>query len=206
MITETEIDPLISVRNPMELLTVPPIILQIGTVTEKLSRHVTEQIALAHHTGQPVLPMVINSRGGDAYAMFAIIDAMLASQVPIATICTGKGFSSGALIFACGAQGMRYMAPNAALMIHEVKHEVGANTTHTANDTITNAGELKRLNDQAAALLAKRTGKPKRTFTKHGDQDWYLNAHDAVKLGIADHIGIPTLVTRVQVSMSLERP
>ena len=42
------------------------------------------------------------------------------SSIPVATIVQGKAMSCGAILFSFGAEGKRYMDPDATVMIHDV--------------------------------------------------------------------------------------
>ena len=87
---------------------------------EKSAQEFSEKMSDAHNTGQPVIPIVIDSYGGQVYALMTMISAIKHSEVPIATIVEGKAMSCGAVLFTFGETGMRYMDPDATLMIHDV--------------------------------------------------------------------------------------
>src|ERR1700746_1105888 len=49
--------------------------------------------------------LYVNSPGGDAYAGFAIYDAMQHVKPDVQTYCVGMAMSAGALVLAAGAPG-----------------------------------------------------------------------------------------------------
>ena len=63
--------------------------------------------------------LYVNSPGGDAYAGFAIYDAMQFVKPDVQTYAVGMAMSAGALILAGGAAGKRYVLPNSKVMIHQ---------------------------------------------------------------------------------------
>ena len=50
----------------------------------------------------------------------AMISAIKHSELPVSTIVEGKAMSCGAILFSFGEQGLRFMDPDATLMIHDV--------------------------------------------------------------------------------------
>src|SRR5207248_1021897 len=63
--------------------------------------------------------LYVNSPGGDAYAGFAIYDAMQFVKPDVCTYAVGMAMSAGALVLASGAAGKRHVLPNAKVMIHQ---------------------------------------------------------------------------------------
>src|SRR2546423_15451829 len=57
--------------------------------------------------------LYVNSPGGDAYAGFAMYDAMQYVKPDVQTYCVGMAMSAGALILAAGAAGKRVVLPDA---------------------------------------------------------------------------------------------
>ena len=77
-------------------------------------------MALAHSTGQKVIPVVIDSYGGQVYSLMSMIAAIESAELPVATIVEGKAMSCGAVLLSFGEQGMRFADPHATVMIHDV--------------------------------------------------------------------------------------
>jgi ATP-dependent protease ClpP protease subunit len=76
-------------------------------------------------------------------------------------------------------------------MIHEVSGSAGGNINDIRNET----EELRRLNAYFMGLLAKNCGKTENQLQKlwTSRRESYMNAEEAVKFGIADYVGIPTI-------------
>ena len=116
MIWTSKISPLI---KEIELRR-QPIIIRVNKFDEKSATDFATKMALAHNSGQQVIPIVIDSYGGQVYSLMSMVAAIEASDLPVATIVEGKAMSCGAVLLTFGEQGMRFAAPNATVMIHDV--------------------------------------------------------------------------------------
>ena len=94
--------------------------IRVNKFDEESAKKFAEQIGLAHNTGQKVIPVVIDSYGGQVYSLMSMIAAIKHSELPVATIVEGKAMSCGAILFSFGEDGLRFMDPNATVMIHDV--------------------------------------------------------------------------------------
>ena len=97
-----------------------PVIIRVNKFNEESAKDFATKIAMAHNTGQQVIPVVIDSYGGQVYSLMSMISAIKNSDLPVATIIEGKAMSCGAILFSFGEEGMRYMDPYATVMIHDV--------------------------------------------------------------------------------------
>jgi len=81
----------------------------------------------------------------------------------------------------------------ATVMVHEVI--TGRDGAASTTEIQTEAEETARLNDLACGILdrvtKKRTGSWYRLLKKSAGKDCIMTAKDAVKLGLADRIGVP---------------
>lgn len=204
MIESVEIDPKVLVRDASKLIMGPQVI-RVGGIDEESVPLFAKAMNQAHQTGQPIIPIVIDSFGGDVYAFFSMVDVIRTAKVPIATIVEGKAMSCGAALFTCGAEGYRYMGPNATLMFHDVSME---EQTGKTEEVKVGAKETDRLNRKMWRLMEKNIKKPTGYLSKciesRGHTDWYMPAKEAVKHNIANHIRIPMMRTVVSVTMGLE--
>ena len=180
-----------------------PVMIRVNKFTEESANEFAQKMALAHNTGQKVIPVVIDSYGGQVYSLMSMISAINASEIPVATIVEGKAMSCGVILFSCGAEGMRYITPEATLMIHDVSSGAfGKNEEIQAS-----AKETKRLNKVIYEILSDNCNKPKNYFWKEvqrrGRADWFITPRKAQKLGLADHIGMPKLQVDINVNIDL---
>ena len=97
-----------------------PVIIRVNKFDEESAKEFASQVSLAHNTGQNVIPIVIDSYGGQVYSLMSMIAVIKNSELPVATIIEGKAMSCGAVLFTFGEEGMRFMDKDATLMIHDV--------------------------------------------------------------------------------------
>lgn len=183
-----------------------PVMIRVNKFTEESAAEFATKMAMAHNTGQSVIPVVIDSYGGQVYSLMSMISAINASEIPVATIVEGKAMSCGVILFSCGHEGLRFVTPEATLMIHDVSSGAfGKNEEIQAS-----AKETNRLNQMIYTILADNCKKPRDYFTKEvkrrGRADWFVTPNKAKKMGIADHIGLPKLQIDVTAEINLAIP
>ena len=68
--------------------------------------------------------------------------------------------------------------------------------------------EAERLNDIVYKMMAQNCGKKddyfKKIVHKKGHADWYLDAEEAKKQGLANHLRVPSLNINVSVDIDVE--
>lgn len=180
-----------------------PIIIRVNKFDEESAKDFSMKMAMAHNTGQKVIPIVIDSYGGQVYSLMSMIANIKAAELPVATIIEGKAMSCGAILFSFGEDGMRYMDKDATLMIHDV-----SSVAYGKNDDIqVSASETKRLNDKVYTMMARNCGHPDDYFKKiihdNAHADWFLEAEDAKKHKLANHLRVPKLEIKVDVSIEM---
>jgi ATP-dependent Clp protease protease subunit len=134
--------------------------------------------------------LYINSPGGDAYAGFAIYDAMQFVKPDVQTYAVGMAMSAGALILAGGAEGKRFVLPNSKVMIHQGS----GGFSGTPADIQIAAREILSLTRRYAEIIAKHTHRDVETVMRDIDRDRFLGPDEAVDYGLADHV----LATRAE--------
>ena len=160
-------------------------------------------MATAHNTGQDIIPVVIDSYGGQVYSLMSMIGAIKNASLPVATIVEGKAMSCGAILFSFGEEGRRYMDPHATVMIHDVSSmEYGK-----VEEIKASAEETERLNQLVYKMMAKNCGHPDDYFLElvheKGHADWFLDAKESKRHGLANHLRLPTLEIDVSVKIKM---
>lgn len=158
----------------------------------------------AINIGQEILPVVIDSFGGDVYALLSMVDTVKNSRVKVATIVEGKAMSCGAIFFSCGAQGHRYISPTATVLIHDVSSW----SMGKVEEIKMHAKEAERLNKLVYTLMAKNCGVEENYYyekvaEKRG-ADWFLTPDECVEHGLANKICLPSFETNVKVEYSFK--
>jgi ATP-dependent Clp endopeptidase proteolytic subunit ClpP len=168
-----------------------PVVLRVRRFDETTAKEFSSLISKAQNTGQPVIPIIIDSYGGQVYSLLSMISDIKHSRIPVATIVQGKAMSCGAILFSCGADGMRYMDPDATVMIHDVSSmEYGK-----VEEIKASAEETERLNKKIYHIMAENCGHHKDYFLdivhERGHADWFLEADECKKHNLANHLHVP---------------
>ncbi len=193
-----EIDPLIKAKRS-DLLE-PPVIIRVSEFDNETAKEFSESMSRAHNTGQIIIPIIIDSSGGQVYSLLSMIANIKSSKLPVATIATGKAMSCGAVLLSCGAEGHRYMDENAVVMIHDI-----AGTHWGKNEELkASAKQGDKLQKQIFGLMAKNCRQNPNYFLDiihdKSHAEWYLTPQEAKKHNIINHIKVPEFRTKISVA------
>jgi ATP-dependent Clp protease protease subunit len=201
MIEDIRIDPRLKAED--HEVRVKNVVIRVNSFDETSAATLCNEVSLAHQAKQTYLPVIVDSEGGDMYALWSMVDVLSRSRIPVVTIIEGKAFSSGSALFMCGWEGYRFIGPNASMMIHDGSGEVAGK----ASDMKVEAKHVLQLNQKLYYHMEKRAGKPRNflwnMIQKRRGTDWYITPKEAVQLGLANHVKIPTLRTEAKVHTSL---
>jgi len=160
----------------------------------------------ARASKQEIIPIIIDSFGGEVYSLLAMIDAIDACELPVATIVEGKAMSCGAVLFTMGAEGHRYMGSNATVMIHDAS----SMTWGKVEEMKIGVAETERLNKILFERMAKNCGHKKSYFedliAKKKHQDWFLDAKEAKQHNITNHTKLPVMQVDIVMKHSFGLP
>ena len=181
-----------------------PVIVRVNKFDEDSAKEFQDQIAQAHNTGQLVIPVVIDSFGGQVYSLMSMISAIKHSELPVATIVEGKAMSCGAVLMTFGEEGMRFADPDATIMIHDVSSGGHGKIEELKADV----KEAERLDEKIFTMMARNCGKKddyfkKKVFSKK-HADWFMDAVEAKKHGIVNHLRVPKLNIEINVEIDFE--
>ena len=181
-----------------------PIVIRVKKFDESGAKEFATQMSKAQNTGQPVVPVIIDSYGGEIYSLMSMISDIQHSKIPVATIAQGKAMSCGAILFSFGEEGKRYMDPHATVMIHDVSSMGWGKVEEIKAD----AEEVDRLNKKVYRMMAINCGHPEDYFLEivhnRGHADWYLTAEQCKRHNLANHLHVPTLKINVEVNFKFE--
>ena len=181
-----------------------PVIIRVNKFDEDSAKKFQQEIAQAHNTGQKVIPVVIDSYGGQVYSLMTMISAIKHAELPVATIVEGKAMSCGAVLLTFGEEGMRFADPDATVMIHDVSSGGYGKIEELKADV----KEAERLDDKIFTMMARNCGKKddyfkKKVFTKK-HADWFMDSTEAKKHGIVNHLRVPKFHIDVSVDIDFE--
>ena len=92
----------------------------------------------------------------------------------------------GAVIFASGKKGHRFILPHSKVMIHEplIPHGVGG----SASSIKSTAESIMQTRELLNGILAKHSGKTIEEINKATDHDNFMTAEEAIAFGLCDKI------------------
>jgi ATP-dependent protease ClpP protease subunit len=195
-----KIDPRLRIEKLDEVLD-EPVIIRVNEFDEEALEDFEEDLDEAHATGQPVIPICIDSYGGSAYGVLGMIAAIEQARVPVATILTSKAMSAGAILFMFGTEGYRFMHPHASMMIHDI----GSWTAGKVEEIKADTKNLDEMNRAVYKRASVHIGQPAEflgeLIKSHNHVDWFLGAKEAKKHNIANHLKIPCF--EVEISLDV---
>ena len=196
----TEISPLIKTIE----LKKDPIVIVVNEFNEEAATEFSTAMSIAQNTGQKVVPVVIDSYGGQVYSLMSMISSIKSSTIPVATIVQGKAMSCGAILASFGSEGLRFMDKDATLMIHDVASFAFGKIEELKAD----AREAERLNKKVYTMMARNCGKADDYFSDlihdKGHADWFLDAEEAKEHNIIQQIRVPSLKATISVEIDME--
>ena len=168
--------------------------LHVNEFTDASAKIFYEEFEKAYVKEQPVVPVIINSYGGQVDSLLVMIDTILSYQAHIgqvATVCLGKAMSCGSILLGFGSIGHRYCAPNARGMIHQFRSGAWGPVCSIE----TSAAETRHLNNRVYKLLAKHCKQPNNFYLdlidNNKNEDIYLTPEQLKGLKLVDELKVP---------------
>ena len=181
-----------------------PVTVYVEKFNSESAKEFSDAMAAAHNTGQKVIPVVINSPGGEVYSLLAMISEIKNSELPVATIVEGKAMSCGAVLFTFGTEGYRFMAPDATVMIHDVSSGGRGKIEELKADV----KEADRLDEKIFKMMAQNCGKKDDFFKKkvfnRKHADWFLDATECKRHNLCNHIRVPSVTVSARLEIDFE--
>ena len=194
------VDPLIKAKR--DDLINDPVIVVVQKFDDEGVTKFREDMEDAHQTGQPCIPVLIDSYGGSVYGCLSMVSVLKRAKLPVHTIITGKAMSAGAILFGMGQR--RFMSEHATIMLHDASSVVWGKNEEVKAD----AKELERLNVLIFKLLADNCSQKPDYFLKllheKGHADWYLSAKEAKKHKLCTETSLPEMTVEVSVKYRFE--
>lgn len=188
--------------KPEEIVDLPKVVL-INDFNEKSAKQFYVDMNSAENSDQDIIPIVIDSYGGQVYSLFAMVDCIKASKKKIATISISKSMSCGSILLSCGTEGYRFAGPMSTILIHDV-----SGWEHGKVEEIKmGAQETDRLNNEFYHMMDRNCGHEEGYFQKlvheKGHADWFLTPQEAKEHNLVNHIRIPKFEVNISVETKL---
>lgn len=171
--------------SPFELLAKKRILWLNNEVNDDTMGEISAKMLLmAEEDPESDIVLFINSPGGSISSGLMLYDVMNLIPNDIITVATGMAASMGQFLLTVGAEGKRFITPNARVLLHQ---PLGG-FSGTASDVKGQAELILKMKDQLASITASRTGKTVEQIHEDGDRDRWFSAEESLEYGFVDHI------------------
>ncbi|ODV95499.1 hypothetical protein PACTADRAFT_50215 [Pachysolen tannophilus NRRL Y-2460] len=167
------------------------IIYLAGPIEDALATVITAQLLyLESQSSSKPIHLYINSPGGSISSGLAIYDTIQYIKSPVSTVCLGQACSMASLLLCSGKRGKRLILPNSMIMIHQPS----GGFKGQASDIEIHANHILNTKKKICSIYMKhmKEGLNSDKISELLERDRFLNAQEAVDLGLADKV----LVTR----------
>lgn len=145
---------------------------------------VAQLLHLANEDSKKDIQLYINSPGGSVYDGLAIYDTIQFIAPDVSTVGIGLQASMGAFLLSSGTKGKRFLLPNSRVMIHQPS----SGTQGKVSDQEISLRESIRIKKLLNEIMAKNTGQKLAKIERDADRDYWMDASEAVKYGLADKV------------------
>lgn len=163
------------------------IVMLNGPVEDNMANLIVAQLLfLESENPDKDISLFINSPGGVVTAGMSIYDTMQFIKPDVKTYVMGQACSMGSLLAQAGAEGKRYMLPNARHMIHQPSGGAGGQAT----DMEIQVNEIIKMKKNLTEIYVKHNSKGK-TFEELSadmERDKFMSAEEALEYGLIDKI------------------
>ena len=158
-----------------------------GPVTDDSANLLIAQLLfLSNEDSESDIHFYINSPGGSVSAGLGVYDTMQFIRPKVATYCIGMAASMGSLLLMAGHEGKRHILPNGRVLLHQPL--MGGVMQGQATDLGIQAKEMIKTRERLYKIMAGHTGKDKATIAEDCERDYWLDAEESVKYGVADTV------------------
>jgi ATP-dependent Clp protease protease subunit len=147
---------------------------------------IAQMLFLSNEDSKSDINFYINSPGGSVTSGLAVYDTMRFLRCSVATYCIGQAASMGAILFAAGAKGKRFVLNNSRILLHQPL--INGVLEGPATDLDIQAKEIIRIRGRIYEILAYHTGKSVEKLEADCDRNLWLEAKEAIAYGLADEI------------------
>ena len=156
-----------------------------GEIEDNMASIIVGQLLfLDSDDSEKPIHVYIQSPGGVCTAGLAIVDTMNLIKAPVYTYCVGMCASMGAIIFASGEKGHRYMLKNSEYMIHQ---PIGG-TQGQCTDIQIAAKNIQKTKEKLIRILVDASGQDYDKVAADCERDYWMDAEETIAYGLADKI------------------
>lgn len=161
------------------------IIFLTGPVEDHMATLISAQLLfLEAENPSKEIALYINSPGGLVTAGLAIYDTIQFIRPAVSTLCIGQAASMGSLLLAAGEKDMRFILPNARVMVHQPS----GGFRGQAADIMLHAQEILNMKRRLNEIYVKHTGQPLEAVEEALERDNFMTAEAAKEFGLVDSV------------------
>ncbi|MFD0917464.1 ATP-dependent Clp protease proteolytic subunit [Pseudahrensia aquimaris] len=161
------------------------IIFITGPIEDQMAVLVCAQLLfLEAENPKKEIALYINSPGGVVTSGMSIYDTMQFIKPPVATLCMGQAASMGSLLLCGGAKDMRFILPNARVMLHQPS----GGFQGQASDIERHAADIIKIKRRLNEIYVTHTGKDYDTIEATLDRDHFMTAEESKEFGVVDTV------------------
>lgn len=168
--------------------------------TDNMLRSFQQVNAECLGAGQPILPIFIESYGGNVDIMSGVLSVMdygRSNGLKYSTVVNGRAMSAGAMIWLYGDNDMRFIGSCGKLMLHHAATIAGGKLPEIKTSIDLHSEDQWMLFEKISKHVKKPKDWLKKNLEKRKDRDWYLSPDEVV----AENLGkkkTPTFILQVE--------
>ncbi|MBB3235081.1 ATP-dependent Clp protease protease subunit [Phyllobacterium endophyticum] len=161
------------------------IIFITGPIEDGMATLVCAQLLfLESENPKKEINMYINSPGGVVTSGMAIYDTMQFIRPAVSTLCFGQAASMGSLLLTAGEKDMRFVLPNARIMVHQPS----GGFQGQASDIERHAQDIIKMKRRLNEIYVKHTGRDYELIERTLDRDHFMTAQESLEFGLVDKV------------------
>ena len=161
------------------------IIFITGPIEDGMATLVCAQLLfLESENPKKEINMYINSPGGVVTSGMAIYDTMQFIRPAVSTLCFGQAASMGSLLLTAGEKDMRFVLPNARIMLHQPS----GGFQGQASDIERHAQDIIKMKRRLNEIYVKHTGRDYELIERTLDRDHFMTAQESLEFGLIDKV------------------
>ncbi|CAN7498625.1 ATP-dependent Clp protease proteolytic subunit [Phyllobacterium sp. LjRoot231] len=161
------------------------IIFITGPIEDAMATLVCAQLLfLESENPKKEINMYINSPGGVVTSGMAIYDTMQFIRPAVSTLCFGQAASMGSLLLTAGEKDMRFVLPNARIMVHQPS----GGFQGQASDIERHAQDIIKMKRRLNEIYVKHTGRDYESIERTLDRDHFMTAQESLEFGLIDKV------------------
>ncbi len=161
------------------------IIFITGPIEDGMATLVSAQLLfLESENPKKEINMYINSPGGVVTSGMAIYDTMQFIRPAVSTLCFGQAASMGSLLLTAGEKDMRFVLPNARIMLHQPS----GGFQGQASDIERHAQDIIKMKRRLNEIYVKHTGRDYDSIERTLDRDHFMTAQESLEFGLIDKV------------------